>query len=106
MNCMNLSGNPRMGQPKKMPPTLGHPPKPAIHPRFGTLQFTTGPHQPILNRHFGQPYSGLESVPSAAQYPSSLIFSLGIEPSTTSTNGSSRPASASYQNFMNSSPTS
>ena len=56
---------------------------------------------PIVNVP-GCPVLGL--VPSAAQYPSFLIFSLGIEPSTTRTNGSRRPASASYQNFMKSSP--
>ena len=45
------------------------------------------------------------SVPSAlTQYPSFLIFSLGIEPSTTRTNGSSLPSSAWYQNLMSSSP--
>ncbi len=32
------------------------------------------------------------------------MFSLGIEPSSTSTNGSSSPRSASYQASMNSSP--
>src|SRR5580700_3057571 len=45
-----------------------------------------------------------ESVPRAAQYPSFLIFSLGIEPSTTNTKGLSLPSAARYQNFMNSSP--
>ena len=50
----------------------------------------------------GCPVSG--SSPMPAQWPSPLIFSLGIEPSTTSTNGSSLPASASYQASMNSAP--
>ena len=40
----------------------------------------------------------------AAQWPSPLISSLGIEPSTTSTNGSSSPSSAWYQASMNSAP--
>ncbi len=34
------------------------------------------------------------SVPIPAQYPSFLIFSFGIDPSTTSTNGSSFPSFA------------
>ena len=52
----------------------------------------------------GWPVSGL--LPRPVQWPSPLIFSLGIEPSTTSTNGSSSPRSAMYQASMNSSPTS
>jgi hydrogenase small subunit len=32
----------------------GLPPMPAIQPRFGTLQFTTGPQQPSLTMHFGE----------------------------------------------------
>ena len=40
----------------------------------------------------GCPVAG--SLPNPHQYPSSLIFSLGIDPSTTSTNGSSSPRSA------------
>ena len=40
MNGMNLSGKPGMVHPMQMPPTFGHPPMPAIHPRFGTLQLT------------------------------------------------------------------
>jgi hypothetical protein len=40
----------------------------------------------------GWPVSGL--FPKPHQYPSGLIFSFGIEPSTTSTNGSSSPRSA------------
>src|SRR3984885_5609916 len=54
MKGMNLSGKPGMVQPMQMPPTLGHPPMPAIQPRFGTLQFTTGPQQPSLTMHFGE----------------------------------------------------
>ena len=57
MNGMNLSGNPGMVQPIQMPPTLGQPPMPAIQPRLGTLHLTTGPQQPILTRHLGEPYS-------------------------------------------------
>ena len=52
----------------------------------------------------GWPVSGLTPIP--AQWPSPLIFSLGIEPSTMSTNGSSLPASASYHACMNSAPVS
>ena len=55
MNGMNLSGNPGMVQPMQMPPTLGQPPIPAIQPRLGTLQFTTGPQQPSFTMHFGEP---------------------------------------------------
>ena len=57
MNDMNLSGKPGMVQPMQIPPTLGQPPMPFIHPRLGTLQLTTGPQQPILTRHLGEPYS-------------------------------------------------
>ena len=45
-------------------------------------------------------------MPKRGPVAFALIFSFGIEPSTTSTKGSSFPASASYQYFMNSSPTS
>ena len=38
-----------------------------------------------------------ESVPRAAQYPSRFTSSLGTEPSTTRTKGSSSPRSAAYQ---------
>ena len=51
MNGMNLSGKPGIVQPMQIPPTLGHPPTPAIQPRLGTLQFTTGPQQPSLTMH-------------------------------------------------------
>jgi len=54
MNGMNLSGKPGMVQPMQMPPTFGQPPMPAIQPRLGTLQLTTGPQQPIFTRHFGE----------------------------------------------------
>jgi hypothetical protein len=54
MNGMNLSGKPGMVQPMQMPPTFGHPPIPAIQPRFGTLQFTTGPQQPSFTMHLGE----------------------------------------------------
>ena len=57
MNGMNLSGKPGMVQPMQMPPTLGQPPMPAIQPRLGTLQLTTGPQQPSFTRHLGEPYS-------------------------------------------------
>ncbi len=54
INGINLSGNPGIVQPMQMPPTLGQPPIPAIQPRLGTLQFTTGPQHPSLTRHFGE----------------------------------------------------
>ena len=54
MNGMNMSGNPGMVQAMQMPPTFGHPPTQDIHPRLGTLQFTTGPQQPILTWHLGE----------------------------------------------------
>src|SRR5262249_56157041 len=57
MKGMNLSGKPGMVQPMQIPPTLGQPPMPAIQPRLVTLQLTTGPQQPILTRHSGEPYS-------------------------------------------------
>ena len=56
MNGMNLSGKPGIVQPMQMPPTFGQPPMPAIQPRLGTLQFTTGPQQPSFTMHFGEPY--------------------------------------------------
>ena len=46
-----------MVQPMQMPPTLGHPPTPLIHPRLGTLHLTTGPQQPSFTMHLGEPYS-------------------------------------------------
>jgi hypothetical protein len=52
MKGMNLSGNPGMVQPMQIPPTFGQPPIPFIHPRFGTLQLTTGPQQPTFTMHF------------------------------------------------------
>jgi hypothetical protein len=61
MNGMNLSGNPGIVQPMQIPPTFGQPPIPAIHPRFGTLQFTTGPQHPSLTMHFGDPYTDAKS---------------------------------------------
>src|SRR3954453_7254797 len=54
MNGMNLSGKPGIVQPMQIPPTLGQPPIPAIQPRFGTLQFTTGPQQPIFTWDLGE----------------------------------------------------
>ena len=61
MNGMNLSGNPGMVQPMQMPPTFGQPPTPLIQPRLGTLHLTTGPQQPSLTMHFGEPYSVAKS---------------------------------------------
>jgi hypothetical protein len=57
MKGMNLSGKPGMVQPMQIPPTFGQPPTPLIHPRLGTLHFTTGPQQPSFTRHLGDPYS-------------------------------------------------
>ena len=50
----------------------------------------------------GWPVDGF--VPMPVQWPSPLISSFGIDPSSTSTNGSSSPRSAWYQASMNSSP--
>ena len=61
MNGMNLSGKPGMVHPMQMPPTLGQPPTPLIHPRLGTLHLTTGPQQPSLTMHLGDPYSVAKS---------------------------------------------
>ena len=57
MNGMNLSGKPGIVQAMQMPPTFGQPPTLLIQPRFGTLQFTTGPQQPTFTRHSLSPYS-------------------------------------------------
>ena len=61
MKGMNLSGKPGIVQPMQMPPTFGQPPMPAIQPRLGTLQLTTGPQQPSFTRHLGEPYSSAKS---------------------------------------------
>src|SRR5215471_18145706 len=61
MNGMNLSGNPGIVQAMQMPPTFGQPPTPLIQPRLGTLHLTTGPQQPSLTRHLGEPYSAAKS---------------------------------------------
>ena len=61
MNGMNLSGKPGMVHPMQMPPTFGQPPTPLIHPRLGTLHLTTGPQQPSLTMHLGDPYSVAKS---------------------------------------------
>ena len=62
MKGMNLSGKPGIVQPMQMPPTLGQPPTPFIQPRLGTLHLTTGPQQPSLTMHFGEPYSVAKSA--------------------------------------------
>ncbi len=64
MNGMNLSGKPGMVQAMQMPPTFGQPPTPLIQPRLGTLHLTTGPQQPSLTRHAGEPYSVANSPSS------------------------------------------
>src|SRR5580693_6469805 len=61
MNGMNLSGKPGIVHAMQMPPTFGQPPTPLIQPRLGTLHFTTGPQQPSLTRHLGEPYSVAKS---------------------------------------------
>src|SRR6266513_496621 len=61
MNGMNLSGKPGIVQAMQIPPTLGQPPTPLIQPRLGTLHLTTGPQQPSLTRHLGEPYSSAKS---------------------------------------------
>ena len=61
MNGMNLSGKPGIVHPMQIPPTFGHPPTPLIQPRLGTLHFTTGPQQPSLTKHRGEPYSVAKS---------------------------------------------
>ena len=64
MKGMNLSGNPGIVQPMQIPPTFGHPPSPSIQPRLVTLQLTTGPQQPSLTMHLGEPYSVAKSPSS------------------------------------------
>src|SRR5262249_35921175 len=61
MKGMNLSGTRGIVHPMQMPPTFGQPPIPLIQPRLGTLHFTTGPQQPSLTMHFGDPYSVAKS---------------------------------------------
>ena len=61
INGMNLSGKPGMVHPMQIPPTLGQPPTPLIQPRLGTLHLTTGPQQPSLTMHLGDPYSSAKS---------------------------------------------
>ena len=56
-NGMNLSGKPGIVQPMHTPPTFGQPPMPLIQPRLPTLHCTTGPQQPSLTMHFGEPAS-------------------------------------------------
>ena len=51
-----------MVQPMQMPPTFGQPPIPFIQPRLGTLHLTTGPQQPSLTMHLGEPYSVAKSA--------------------------------------------
>src|ERR1700753_1284112 len=51
INGMNLAGKPGIVQAMQMPPTLGQPPTPPVHPRIGTLHIATGPLHPSLTRH-------------------------------------------------------
>src|SRR3569623_1536044 len=69
MNGMNLSGKPGIVQPMQMPPTFGQPPMPAIQPRLGTLQMTTGPQQPTFTWHLGelQSLASLELPPQVVR---------------------------------------
>jgi hypothetical protein len=62
MKHMNLSGKPGIVHPMHSPPTFGHPPMPFIHPRFGTLQMTTGPQQPSLTMHLVDPWAAAKSA--------------------------------------------
>jgi hypothetical protein len=64
MNGMNLSGKPGIVQAMQMPPTFGQPPTPFIQPRLGTSHLTTGPQQPSLTRHAGEPYPVARAVES------------------------------------------
>src|SRR3954463_15443802 len=81
-----------------MPPYVEHVPSATTAAAFGARRST---HSFVV---IGWPLDGLTPIP--AQWPSPLIFSFGIEPSTMRTNGSSLPASASYQACMDSAPTS
>jgi hypothetical protein len=60
------------------------------------LRANRSSHSDVL---IGWPVAG--SVPNPAQYPSALIASFGIDPSTTRTNGSSSPRSALCHHSMN-----
>ena len=81
MNGMNLSGKPGIVQPMQMPPTLGQPPTPFIQPRLGTLHFTTGPQQPSLTMHLGEPYSVREvALLVVAGAVAALVHGLAEQP--------------------------
>src|SRR5688572_10534582 len=69
-----------------MPPYVAHVPAATTAVALGVSRSS---HSLVV---IGCPVAGL--LPNPHQYPSSLIFSLGIEPSTTRTNGSSSPRSA------------
>src|SRR4029079_2678515 len=89
MNGMNLSGKPGIVHPMQIPPTFGQPPMPAIQPRFGTLQLTTGPQHPSLTKHFGEP-SSYAKLPTS-QYITRTQPSWTVVPN----NHVGRPASSS-----------
>src|ERR1051326_7167237 len=79
-----------------MPPYVAQVPAPITASALGARRSI---HSAVV---MGWPVSGL--VPRAAQYPSLLIFSFGIDPSTTRTNGSNLPLSASNQCLRKSPP--
>src|SRR6185436_7986507 len=79
-----------------MPPYVAHVPTASTAHALGARRSS---HSFVV---IGWPVCWL--LPNAAQYPSFLIDSLGIDPSTTRTKGSSSPLSALYHQLMNSSP--
>ena len=80
-----------------IPPYAAHVPAATTANAFGASRSIQ------VLRVIGWPVRG--SLPMAAQYPSALISSLGIDPSITRTNGaSSRPSAASCQTLRYSSP--
>src|SRR5271168_4549182 len=78
-----------------MPPYVAQVPTATTAVAFGVSRSS---HSLVV---IGCPVAGL--LPKPHQYPSFLIASLGIEPSTTSTNGSSSPLSALKNHSMKSS---
>src|SRR5580692_375538 len=79
-----------------MPPYVAHVPAATTAQAFGA-NWSIQSHVVI-----GCPV--FASVPKVAQYPSSLFFSFGIDPSTTKMKGASLPSAASRKKRTNSSP--
>src|SRR3984893_9397357 len=79
-----------------MPPYVAHVPAATTAHAFGANR--------SIQSHVVIGCPVFASVPKVAQYPSSLFFSFGIEPSTTKIKGESLPSAASQKCRTNSSP--